>query len=262
VAVEEEKLTASCYSLVEVETASNDLAAAGVLLLDSTGRLHVRFRRDWEHIARADDVEVLELLEEEFERWGSGEDLGGAGLLEALEERASHLVRITDREAVEVANVERTLNRLYRRHVRSNVVEFRSHLPLYSLRAAAGKFLDNEEVRPEGWVEMPKGMRLNERQFLARIVGHSMEPRIPDGSLCVFRFFGGGSRKGLPVLVENRRITGEQRYTVKIYHSRTVAGEKGKAVFLEALNPEYESWSLDPDEDAFAIIAEFLQVVE
>ena len=38
--------------------------------------------------------------------------------------------------------------------------------------------------------------------FVARIAGRSMEPRIPDGSLCVFRAGVTGSREGRLVLVE------------------------------------------------------------
>ncbi len=38
--------------------------------------------------------------------------------------------------------------------------------------------------------------------FVARIAGQSMEPKIPDGSLCVFRHGVTGSRQGRLVLVE------------------------------------------------------------
>ncbi len=38
--------------------------------------------------------------------------------------------------------------------------------------------------------------------FVAEIAGHSMQPTIPDGSLCVFRYGVAGSREGRLVLVE------------------------------------------------------------
>ena len=46
-----------------------------------------------------------------------------------------------------------------------------------------------------------------------------MEPRIPDGSLCVFRHGVTGSRQGRLVLVENLETAGNNRYTVKRYES-------------------------------------------
>ena len=55
--------------------------------------------------------------------------------------------------------------------------------------------------------------------FIARIVGRSMEPRIPDGSLCVFRAPVVGSREGRLVLVEALGRGSNDRYTVKRYHS-------------------------------------------
>ena len=82
---------------------------------------------------------------------------------------------------------ERALGRLYRQHVTSRVQEFRTHLPRYSLAVAAGPFLENQAIEKEGWEEAPPGLRLTPEMFVARIAGRSMEPPIPDGSLCVFR---------------------------------------------------------------------------
>ena len=49
-----------------------------------------------------------------------------------------------------------------------------------------------------------------------------MEPTIPDGSYCIFRFEKGGSRNGLIVLVESRQVTDpekNQKFTIKRYRS-------------------------------------------
>ena len=59
------------------------------------------------------------------------------------------------------------------------------HVPLYSIRAAAGRFLENAEAEEEGWVEVPGALR--DGMFAIRIAGRSMEPAIPDGALAVFR---------------------------------------------------------------------------
>jgi phage repressor protein C with HTH and peptisase S24 domain len=165
---------------------------------------------------------------------------------------------------VMVEDFDRALNRLYRQHVQSKVLEFRTHLPRYALRVAAGKFLENEEISAQGWVETPEGLRLAPDMFVAQIEGHSMEPLIPNGSLCVFRAGVTGSRQGRLVLVENIEAAGNNRYTVKRYRSEKSAGEESwthARIRLESLNPDYPSWDLDPEEDKYRIIAEFVAVL-
>ncbi len=90
-----------------------------------------------------------------------------------------------------------------------------------------------------------------------------MEPRIPDGSLCVFRHGVAGSRQGRLVLVE--ALGQNDRYTVKRYRSekrQTPEGWSHEKIVLEPLNPEFDSWELDPEEDRFRVIAEFVRVLE
>ncbi len=136
-------------------------------------------------------------------------------------------------------------------------------MPRYTLAVAAGKFLDNDPVSEDGWEEAPVGLRLHENMFVARIVGRSMEPRIPDGSLCVFRSNVVGSRQGKLVLVEYLGGGTNDRYTVKRYFSEKKAdGSRGNdRVRLEPLNPEFDAWELDPEEDRFRVLAEFVEVL-
>ncbi len=140
----------------------------------------------------------------------------------------SGAIRVTDREEVLVEDFRRALDRLYLKNVQSNVLEFRTHLPRYSLRAAAGKFLENQEISEDGWVEAPADLRLSTDMFVAEIAGRSMEPLIPDGSLCVFRYGVTGSRDGRLVLVENRRSGSNDQYTVKRYRSEKTESEPGE----------------------------------
>jgi phage repressor protein C with HTH and peptisase S24 domain len=131
---------------------------------------------------------------------------------------------------------------------------------------AAGKFLENQEVEEEGWEEAPSDLRLTRELFVARIVGRSMEPRIPDGSLCVFRQGVTGSRQGRLVLVEQSGGGANDRYTVKRYASEKTQREDGtwshEKILLMPLNPEFEAWTLDPQEERFRIIAEFVRVLD
>jgi SOS-response transcriptional repressor LexA len=248
---------AARYSILALELPGEGPANAGVLLEDpATGRLYVRLRRDWDQIA-PDEADVLEALEADL--------TGGAwsgSVLDHLEDKLSNTLHVTDCREVMIEDFERGLARLYREHVHSNVLEFVTHLPRYSLAVAAGPFLENREVTAEGWEEAPAGLQLTEEMFVARVAGRSMEPRIPDGSLCIFRRGVVGSRQGRLVLVEDLRGGSNDRYTVKQYRSEKAEDGSHAKVTLEPLNPEFTAWDLDPDEERFRIIAEFVRVVD
>ena len=119
----------------------------------------------------------------------------------------------------------RVVDRLFDEHVEKQRVEpFRTHLPLYSLRAAAGGLGEEMESEAEDWVRAPEGMRLSPDLFVAHVVGRSMEPRIPDGSLNLFRLHPVGSRQNKIVLIQRFGVLDETaRYTVKRYTSTKVS---------------------------------------
>ena len=249
------------YSIVQVELSGQGVVSLGVLLQDSaSGSLHLRFRRDMELLAAEEDLEILLALADDLA--GKAREMGAEELFAYLEGTLSGSVRISDRETILVDDFSRALERLYRQHVQSNVLPFKTHLPRYSLRAAAGKFLDNEEVVEQGWVETPEDMRhLYPDMFIAEITGHSMEPLIPDGSLCIFRANVVGSRTGRLVLAEDRHANA---YSIKRYRSKPEATEeawKHEWIRLESLNPDSPSWPLEPDEERVRIIAEFIRVL-
>jgi SOS-response transcriptional repressor LexA len=252
------------FCIVTADTPEHGPVNLGVLLQDpESDRLSLRFRRDLESLADEEDLQVLSALPDDLEH--KALEMGAEKLFEYLESNASNSIRVTDREEILVQDFGRTLDQLYLRNVQSNVLEFRTHLPRYTLRAAAGKFLENQEIAEDGWVEAPADLRLSTDMFVAQIDGHSMQPRIPDGALCVFRRGVEGSRQGRLVLVEDLETGGNNRYTVKRYSSeKAVSGDDWRhtRVHLESLNPEYPSWDLDPDEDKYRILAEFLRVLD
>jgi SOS-response transcriptional repressor LexA len=143
-------------------------------------------------------------------------------------------------------------------------------VPLYSIRAAAGRFLENAEAEEEGWVEAPG--RLRDGMFAIRIAGRSMEPRIPDGSIAIFAAnpSGGplaGSREGKIVLAKLHEMSDPENgasYTVKRYHSEKAPDEGGgwhhTRVELQSLNPDVEDVSVGPDQDV-DVIAELVEVL-
>ncbi len=253
------------YSLLVADLPGRPAEAIGVLLLDpQSDTLHIRLRRDWERVASDEDAEVLAELEDDLAM--QARERGASSVFEFLEAIASQSIRITDRETVSVRNFERTLGDLYREHVPTEVQRFRTHLPRYSLSVAAGPFLTNpEDIIADEWVEVPGRIRIDEDMFIAEIRGHSMEPKIPDGSLCVFRRNVVGSRQNRLVLVRNSELADDNQYTVKRYKSEKQYTEEGfqqTRIRLESLNPAYPSWDLDEDESKYEIVAEFVTVLE
>lgn len=250
------------YSILQAELPGHGLINLGVLLQDPLAdALRLRLRRDLELLVDEEDHDFFAALADDLTRKAA--ELGSEKLLAYLEDTLSGTLRITDRETVLVEDFDRALDRLYRKHVESKVLEFRTHLPRYSLRAAAGKFLDNQEIVEEGWVEAPESMQhLQPGMFVAEIAGHSMEPLIPDGSLCVFRAGVVGSRAGRLVLAEDREANA---YAVKRYKSEktpTEAGWRHERIRLESINPGYQSWDLVPDEEKYRVVAEFVRVLD
>lgn len=255
------------YCLLSVDLGGGELPA-GVLLRDpASDRLFVRVRRDWETVAVDDeDLDLLTVLGADLE--AKGEELGAEAVLGRLDRGWSNRILVSERKTVLAANPERTLQRLYAASVRSTVRP-ETHLPVYSLRAAAGKFLDNAEIENEDWVEAPEDLRLSADLFVAHVTGRSMEPRIPDGSLCVFRFGVKGSRDGRIVLAEYLGGGGNDRYTVKRYRSTKSAdmqmedgGWQHSRIRMEPLNAEFPAWDLAPEEaEKLRIIAEFVRVL-
>ena len=99
-------------------------------------------------------------------------------------------------------------------------------IPIYDLEAAAGDFSELQRVEGMSWVELPSSIRHSEDLFACKVVGESMNRIIPNGSICLFRKYSGGSRNGKIVLVEHTSIqdpdTGSS-YTIKEYQSKKLA---------------------------------------
>ena len=144
-------------------------------------------------------------------------------------------------------------------------------LPLVPLQAAAGAFGDPHALPDESdwdWVVFDTARTLRQGMFVARVVGKSMEPRIPDGSYCLFRSPVTGTRQGRTVLVQLRDEVDpdtEQRFTVKRYRSEKSANAdrwRHVKIVLEPVNPEFQPIELrTEDEDTVAVVAELVEVI-
>jgi SOS-response transcriptional repressor LexA len=253
------------YVLLDAVLPERPLCPIGVLLIDlDTGRPWFRMRHDFAGIADPEDAEVLEAMEDHLRQCLA--ESGAEIFLQSLEDTLSNTLRVSQRQAVSVDAFSRVLDRLYREHVEDTGIQrFATHLPLFGLRAAAGGLSDEMLSEAEDWVPAPEGMRLSPDLFVAHVEGQSMEPRIPDGSLNLFRLHPAGSRQGKILLIERFGVLDQTaRYTIKRYTSRKVAkGEdewQHEQIRLEPLNPAFEPWDVDPE--GFAVVAEWLRVIE
>ncbi len=219
-----------CWSLLEVAQPGRRPVPYGILLADrETGELTLRLG-DLQLFEDLDeqDIDLLEALPVDLEQ--KGREMGGLRLMDWLEDGLSHFLRVSDREAIAYGDAQEAVDRLFDEHVDGTVRPFISHLPVYSLRAAATKFGEGMESEQEGWVRAPEKLRLSEGMFVAYVVGRSMEPLIPDGSACIFRAPVTGSRKGRLLLIEKAGETDfASRYTVKRYARQGAAGGIGRA---------------------------------
>lgn len=143
-------------------------------------------------------------------------------------------------------------------------------VPLVPLKAAAGAFGDPQHIEDGGfeWVTVETKHRLRRGMFVAQVVGHSMEPAIPDGAFCLFAAPVDGTRQGKTVLVQLRDATDPttgQRYTVKRYESEKVnEGDSWRTtkITLKPINPDFEPMVFTgADEGQLQVIAEVVDVL-
>lgn len=125
-------------------------------------------------------------------------------------------------------------------------------VPLYDLKVAAGDFSEYQHLAEHDWVVLPEPFHAKPGYFVTRVVGESMNRRIPNGAWCLFKQDPGGSRNGKIVLVQHRDIQDTEmggQFTVKRYRSEKVAdgtgGWKHQRIILE---PESTASSFEPIE--------------
>lgn len=146
--------------------------------------------------------------------------------------------------------------------------KFVEFLPLYSLKAACGAFGEGQYAEETGWVKVEGLGRLNRNMFVVQARGRSMEPRIPDGSLCVFRANVVGSRQNKIVLVQHRGLYDPDHngsYTIKTYTSeksydRETGQWQHERIVLKPLNPDYSPIVIEEEGD-FTVVGEFIGLV-
>ena len=172
-------------------------------------------------------------------------------------------------ESVVVAGPEPQLRLISLEDERVKREALKTMLPLYSLKAAAGYFGSAEPVEPESWVEADGLGKIDERMFVCRAVGRSMEPSIRDGGYIVFRGKPAGTRQGKIVLAQYRGPADPDTggaFTVKRYSSEKEASDEGgwrhTKVVLSPTNPEYSPIILSKrNAESVQVVGEFVTVL-
>ena len=107
--------------------------------------------------------------------------------------------------------------------------KLRNPIPFYDFYAAAGTFSEIQSEKDFTLIEGPENSA-NGDYFACKIVGESMNRIIPNGSICLFKPYTGGSRNGKIVLVENIDIQDQDfnsAFTIKTYSSEKVVSDAG-----------------------------------
>lgn len=103
-------------------------------------------------------------------------------------------------------------------------------IPYYDLAIAAGSFSELQQSESVQYIEVEERYRHANRYFACRVVGESMNKIIPNGSVCLFERYQGGSRNGLICLVESSSFADRDfgaNYTVKEYTSKKTITDEG-----------------------------------
>lgn len=143
-------------------------------------------------------------------------------------------------------------------------------IPLYNFYAAAGTFSEMQTENDFILIEGPDNLKEHNDYFACKIVGESMNRVIPNGSVCLFKPYTGGSRNGKIVLVENIDIHDQDfnsAFTIKTYSSEKVVTEEGWVHTSIVLRPNsfdssYENIIINDENGAsMRVVGEFISII-
>ena len=147
--------------------------------------------------------------------------------------------------------------------------EIKHTIPFYNFYAAAGSFSELQSEKTYTQMKVPE--KYNSKDYFAcEVIGESMNRRIPNGSVCIFKKYSGGSRNGKIVLVENRNLYDQDfnsAFTVKTYSSRKSNSEEGwqhQEILLKphSFDTKFKDIVLDEENsEGMNIVGEFIDVL-
>jgi superfamily II DNA or RNA helicase/HKD family nuclease/phage repressor protein C with HTH and peptisase S24 domain len=144
-------------------------------------------------------------------------------------------------------------------------------IPLFSLYAAAGSFSELQTSREFEMISVEEKYARKD-YFAFKVIGESMNRRIPNGSICIFKHPVVGSRSGKILLIEmfdrqDRDLN--SHFTVKTYTSSKSITEEGwrhESILLKpnSFDSSYEDMLLtqeDFENRNFNVVGEFVGIV-
>ena len=146
---------------------------------------------------------------------------------------------------------------------------YQGFVPIYNIEAAAGSFSDSQYAEDCEWVELPEHFSTSKGMFVIRVVGESMNRRIPNGSWCLFKSNPAGTRNDKVVLAEHRTIEDPDHggsYTVKLYKSEKTINDGEIVNSTILLKPDtnafgYSPIEIDASQEDISVIGEFIAVL-
>lgn len=143
-------------------------------------------------------------------------------------------------------------------------------IPLYDFYAAAGSFSEMQSEKDFTLIEAPERYNSEGDYFACKIKGESMNKIIPNGSICLFKKYTGGSRSGKIVLVENFDYQDpdfNSAFTIKTYSSEKLINDDGWKHLSIVLRPNsydesYKSIIINEENGPeMRIVGEFIMVL-
>ncbi|MCX6228155.1 MAG: DUF3427 domain-containing protein [Bacteroidia bacterium] len=148
--------------------------------------------------------------------------------------------------------------------------ELRNPIPLYDFYAAAGSFSEIQSEKDYTLIEGPENSS-NSDYFACRIIGESMNRVIPNGSICLFKPYTGGSRNGKILLIENRDLQDpdfNSAFTIKTYSSEKIGTEENWEHTSIVLRPNsfdssYQNIIItEQNAPEMRVVGEFIQILK
>jgi SOS-response transcriptional repressor LexA len=149
--------------------------------------------------------------------------------------------------------------------------EQKNLIPFYEFHAAAGSFSDMQENKDFEMIEVPSQYSADNKYFACRVIGESMNRRIKNNSICIFKEPLGGSRNGKIVIVENygkNDYEYNSSFTIKTYASEKRTSDDGEWVHSVILlkpnstDSRFENIVLYEDDcENMRIVGEFVSVL-
>lgn len=144
-------------------------------------------------------------------------------------------------------------------------------IPLYNFYAAAGSFSELQSDNDFSLIEAPAYIKDPKQYFACKVKGQSMNRVIPNDSICLFKFYRGGTRNGKIVLVENLDIQDadfNSAFTVKTYMSEKIITDEGwNHAVIKLLPNSYDESYLpiiitEDNGNNMKVIGEFVSIIE